>query len=161
MAISQEQELYAGIRLQKAVHLYWENGIAAEYTNSHLWQKRVHLGFSYCTSRLGTAFHSNAIKQDNYLLYGTLNFREKEIIQPIIKLNAGFFYSDMENEIFDVLPHKSMLLSMEAGIGLELKYPIKITASFGYNFISGNGISNPGTLYPFFYQFTMFYVFHL
>lgn len=154
----QEHEISGGIRVQKAVHLYWENGLTAEYTNSHLWEKRLHIGLTYCTSRLGTAYHTNAIKQDNYLLFATLNFREQKHIQPILKLNTGFFYSDMEYEIFKVLPHKSPLISLETGLGFKLKYPIKLTTSFGYNFITGNGISGPGTLYPFFYQFSLLYV---
>lgn len=153
-----EHELSGGIKVQKAIHLYWENGFAVDYTNNHLWQKRVHLGVSYCTSRLGTAYHSNAIKQDNYLLSAALNFRNKQLLQPIIKLNAGYFYSDMENEIFNVLPHKSPLLSLEAGIAFKPKYPVKLMAAFGYNFITGNGISGPGTLYPFYYQLSLLYV---
>ncbi len=156
-----EHELNGGLKVQKAVHLYWENGFTVDYTNNHLWQKRVRLGFSYCTSRVGTAFHSNAIKQDNYLVSAALNFRNQQLFQPIVKLNTGFFYSDMEEEIFNVLPHKSALLSFEAGVAIKPKYPVKLMASFGYNFITGDGISGPGTLYPLYYQLSLLYVLNL
>jgi hypothetical protein len=157
----QEHEFNVGLRFQKAVHLYWENGITADYTHPHLWQKRIHLGFSYCTSRLGTAYHSNAIKQDNYLMYCLLNFREEKLWQPVVKLNTGYFYSDMEYKIFEMLPHESALVSLEAGVSIKLKYPIRLSTSLGYNFITGNGMSGPGTLYPVFYQLSLQYVFNL
>jgi len=151
------REFTAGIRLQKTHNLYFENGITADYTCAKLWDKRIHLGFSYVTSRLGTAFHSNALKQDNYL--GTLqfNFRRKKILSPIVKLNTGYFYVDLENPIFSDLPHTSALLSIEGGILINLKLPIRIALTFGYNFITGNGLSGPGTLFPLFYQLSISY----
>ncbi len=156
-----DHEFGGGIKFQKAIHLYWENGFTFDYTNNYLWQKRVRIGLSYYTSRLGTAYHSNAIKQDNYLFSVALNFRNSSIIQPIVKLNSGFFYSDMEYEMFKILPHKSPLFSLEGGIAFKLKYPVKLFNSFGYNFITGDGISGPGTLYPFYYQISLLYVVQL
>lgn len=156
-----DHELNVGVKFQKAIHLYWENGFALDYTNNQLWQKRIRVGLSYCSSRLGTAYHSNAIKQDNYLLSVALNFRNSLIVQPIVQFNCGFFYSDMEYEIFKVLPHKSPLFSLEGGVAFKLKYPIKLSTSLGYNFITGDGISGPGTLYPFYYQISLLYVVQL
>jgi len=160
--MSQTHELSVGFRVQKSVHLYWENGFSADYTNTQLHNNQIHIGFSYCTSRLGTAWHSNAIKQDNYLIYGAYQFRKEKVWQPLLKLNTGYFVSDMEFEIFEVLPHQSALLSLEGGIVIKpTNTPIKLNASLGYNFITGNGLSGPGTLYPLFYQFTLQYVFNL
>ena len=160
-AQSQNQEVAIGIRLQKAIHLYWENGVNIDYTHQQLWQKRIHAGFSYCTSRWGTAWHSNAIKQDNYLLYAALHLRKGKMWQPMLKINGGYFYSDMEIEMFEVLPHQSPLASVETGLQIQYKYPIRLNLALGYNFITGNGTKGPGTLYPVFYQFTLQYVIHL
>lgn len=160
-AQSLAHELSAGVKLQKAIHLYWENGFTVDYTNSFLLEKHLLVGVSYYTSRLGTAYHSNAIKQDNYLLSFAYVFRNQKVIQPLLKLNGGYFYSDMEEEIFEVLPHTSPLLSLEGGVAIQPKYPVKLSISFGYNFITGDGISGPGTLYPFFYQISLQYVLQL
>jgi hypothetical protein len=158
--MSQTHELSVGLRFQKAVHLYWENGFSADYTNSQLHSNQIHIGFNYYTSRWGTAWHSNAIKQDNYLIYGAFHFRKEKVWQPLLKLNTGYFVSDMEYAIFEVLPHQSALLSLEGGLCVKpTQHPLKINASIGYNFITGNGVSGPGTLYPLFYQLTLLYEF--
>lgn len=75
--------------------------------------------------------------------------------QPFVRLNAGYFYADLESKIFDDLPNTSFLLSPEAGIGLKTNSPFKIMASIGYNVLTGDGIDGPGTLYPVFIQTTI------
>lgn len=155
-SIAQERKntLMAGIRLQKTHNLYWENGVTFDYTNSSLWDERVHLGLSYVTSRLGTAMNSNAIKQDNYLLSAGLHLFKNKRIEPLIRINTGWFNADMEEEIFSVLPHTSFLFSVEGGLMFDFDLPLIFTTSIGYNFITGDGISRPGTLYPLYYQFS-------
>ena len=36
-------------------------------------------------------------------------------------------------------------------------FPLSLSASLGYNFITGNGEQGPGTLFPLFYQFKLYY----
>jgi hypothetical protein len=159
----QEQEniLSAGIRVQKTHNLYFENGLSIDYTSHHLWDGRIHLGMNYITSRIGTAYHSNAIKQDNYLGTIQYNFRRNKMIVPVVRMNIGFFHADLESPLFSDLPHNSLLLSMEGGIILNLKTPIQPSLSIGYNFITGDGLSGPGTLFPLFYQLSITYKIHL
>lgn len=149
-----------GLRMQKTHNLYFENGLTLDYCTPKILNNKLHLSFSYITSRLGTAFNSNAVKQDNYLLSTGYNFMNSKLINPIIQLNIGFFYSDMEYEIFQSLPHKSPLLSFETGIYVNPKYPYKAKATVGYNFITGDGVSGPGTLYPLFFELSIFYSFN-
>jgi hypothetical protein len=149
----------AGFRIQKTHHLYYENGIAFDYTSKVLLNNKIHVGFSYVTSRLGTAFHSNALKQDNYLISCSYHFRHEKIICPVITLNTGYFYADMEESFFEVIPHKSLLLSAETGIFLNLNYPVKVKSTLGFNFITGDGVTGPGTLYPLFAELSIFYQF--
>src|SRR5476651_917909 len=152
---AQSSVLDAGIRLQKAIGLYSENGFTLNYSNKNYSPDKLYLGFSYYTSRLGTAYHSNAIKQDNYLLSAAWYFRHSKIIRPFTRLNVGYFSADYGSPIFDVLPSKSALLSADGGLCFQTHSPLKLSASLGYNFITGNGINNvPGTIYPFFYQLT-------
>jgi hypothetical protein len=160
LLISKEDRCFSvGIRLQKTHHLYYENGVAFDFTSQALLNKKIHVGFSYVTSRLGTAFHSNALKQDNYLLSCSYHFRHEKIICPVITLNTGYFYADMEESFFEVIPHKSLLLSAETGIFLNLNYPVKVKSTVGFNFITGDGTSGPGTLYPLYIELSIFYQF--
>ncbi len=154
-ASAQSSVLDVGVRLQKDVGLYSENGVAISYSDKGLLPDRLYFGFSYFTSRLATAFNSNAIKQDNFLLSSAWYFRQHHVLRPFVRANAGYFESTYP-EIFNVLPHKSLLLSSDAGLSYQTPLPLKISASLGYNFIYGQGNNNtPGTLYPVFYQVTL------
>ena len=154
-ANAQTSFLDVGIRLQKDVGLYYENGIAINYSNKNLAPDRLYFGFSYASSRLGTALGSNAIKQDNFLLSSAWYFRRGHVIRPFVRANVGYFESSYAS-IFEMLPHNSTLLAADAGFAFQTHTPLKIAASFGDNFIYGQGNNNtPGTLYPFFYQLTL------
>lgn len=150
-------ELKGGIRIQKAQKLYWENGVSFDFTSPKILDRRIHLGASYVTSRLGSAMGSNAIKQDNFLISSGYHFRHKKQLQPFARLNMGFFHADYEDAIFDVLPNKAFLLSFDAGLSYEFRVPITLNLSAGYNLNSGTGSAEPGTLFPVFYQMSIYY----
>jgi hypothetical protein len=140
--------LDAGIRLQKTVGLYYENGVTAQYNLNRRWAG----GISFVSSRLGSAIGTNALKQDNFILSGAYHFRPAKKLKPFVRLNTGYFHADYESEIFKSLPNSSLLASLDAGISYQFKSPLKINFSAGYNSISGDGLSSPGTLYPIFLQ---------
>lgn len=144
--------LDVGIRLQKSISLYTENGITVQYSPAQLARQRLYFGTSYVTSRLGTALGSNAIKQDNVLVNASWFFRPKWLIQPVVKANIGYFKADYGSDLFNNLPRTSLLASPELGLCYCPNYPLKINASIGYNLITGNGLTGPGTLYPVFVQ---------
>jgi hypothetical protein len=151
-AFSQSRVLDVGARFQKTVNLYLENGITAEYSDNSLLSKRLYLGFSYISSRFGTAIGTNALKQDNFLLSASWYARPERLLRPLARANIGYFIADYEADIFKDLPNNSMLLSMEGGIGLDFKSPMKIAISLGYNLITGDGVKGPGTIYPVYLQ---------
>jgi hypothetical protein len=150
-------ELKGGIRIQKTQKLYWENGFSFDFASPKIADSRIHFGASYITTRLGSAMSSNAIKQDNYLLSAGYHFLHQKQFQPFAGLNAGYFHADYEEAIFDVLPNNAFLFSLDAGLSYEFEIPITVSLSAGYNLNSGNGTSGPGTLYPFYYQMSIFY----
>lgn len=150
-------DLKGGVRIQKAHRFYWENGVSLDFASPKIAKGRIHFGLSYVTSRLGSALGSNAIKQDNYLFSTGHHFRQNKRFQPFARLNMGYFRADYEVALFDVLPNQAMLISLDGGLCYEFKIPLTVSLSGGYNFISGNGIDRPGTLYPFFYQLNLFY----
>ncbi len=141
-----------GFRFQKTINLYHENGITLQYADERVLSKRLFIGFSYVSSRLGTAMGSNAIKQDNFLISGTWMFRPQRSLQPFLRLNTGYFIADYEDPVFDVLPNSSILISPETGVSYRFTFPLKVSISLGYNVITGDGIDGPGTLYPLYVQ---------
>lgn len=93
VSYSQLNKVDIGIRFQKTVDLYYENGITGQYNFS----KKVVFGASYITSRLGSAINSNAIKQDNFFISGAYRFRPNKMLQPFTRLNIGYFTADYES----------------------------------------------------------------
>jgi hypothetical protein len=150
-------ELKGGIRIQKTQKLYWENGFAFDFASPKIADNRIHFGVSYVTTRLGSAISSNAIKQDNYLFSAGYHFRHQKQFQPFTRLNTGYFHADYEEAVFDVLPNNAFLFSVDAGLSWEFKIPVTVSLSAGYNLNSGSGVSGPGTLYPVFYQMSIYY----
>jgi hypothetical protein len=150
-------ELKAGIRIQKAQKLYWENGFALDYANPKILNSRIHFGASYATSRLGSALGSNAIKQDNYLVSAAYHFRPHKQLQPFARLNLGYFHADYEAAEFDVLPNSAFMTSVDAGLYYEFKIPLTLSLSAGFNLNAGTGSAGPGTLFPVYYQMSVFY----
>jgi hypothetical protein len=150
-------ELKGGIRIQKTQKLYWENGFSFDFASPKIADNRIHFGASYITTRLGSAMGSNAIKQDNYLISAGYHFYHEKQFQPFTRLNAGYFHADYEEDIFNVLPNSAFLFSVDAGFSYEFGIPLTVSLSAGYNFNSGSGTSGPGTLYPFYYQMSIFY----
>jgi hypothetical protein len=112
---AQSSVLDVGIRLQKAVNLYHENGFTINYSNRNFKPDKVYFGFSYITSRLGSAFNSNAIKQDNFLFSAGYYWRQKHVVRPFGRFNLGYFSANYGDPIFDILPRKSLLASADAG----------------------------------------------
>lgn len=153
------QNLNVGVRFQKSVGFYWENGISLEISDSSILKNRLIIGCNYVSSRLGTAINSNAIKQDHIFISFGYKWRINKVFQPVTRINIGYFKADYENVIFDVLPNSSLLISPELGIKINYPKNLSYRFSLGYNIINGNGIKNPGTLYPVFYQNTILWNF--
>jgi hypothetical protein len=150
-------EFNLGLRLQKTQNLYWENGLSLDYSNDFLLNRKIHLKASYVSSSLGSAIGSNAIHQESYIVGAEYRIRHLKKLQGLLGLNTGYFRANLEEDMFKVLPHESMLLSIETGISYRLEAPYTFTLSTGYNIIHGNGVSIPGTLFPVFYQLSLFY----
>ncbi len=150
-------ELAVGLRVQKTEQLYWENGVGADFTSDFLLHKKIHLKLSYASSRLGSAMIGNAVRQDNVLVGADWHFRSDKDFQLFAGLNTGFFHADMELPQFDVLPHNSMLLQLETGLFYKFKFPVATSLSVAYNVINGDGVNIPGTLFPVYYQLSVFY----
>lgn len=142
-----------GIRFQKSIGLYYENGITINYNLTTRWV----LGTNFVTSRLGSAISTNAIKQDNIFASVAYKLRPAKSFQPFARLNVGYFTADYEDPVFKSLTHNSMITSLDVGVSYSFKFPVKINGSLGYNIITGDGKTGAGTLYPVFYQLSITY----
>jgi hypothetical protein len=89
--------------------MYWENGISAQYSFENFKPNQFFIGFDFVSSRLGSAFSSNAIKQDSYLLSGSWHFNKNKSYHFVTRLNAGYFYSDLEEDMFKEIPNTAFL----------------------------------------------------
>ena len=147
-----ESELFLGVKLQKTHSLYYENGFNAEYSSSEFLGNQFHSGFSYISSRFGSAFNSNALKQDNFLFHTSYTFLKKAILNPFIKLNAGFIVADYQSPLFDDIDNTMPLTSMDLGLSYTPNNPLKAQFSLGCNIITSDGTSGVGTVYPLYFN---------
>lgn len=151
-SIASESELLLGVKLQKTHNLYYENGINADYSSSEFLGNQFHSGFSYISSRFGSAFNSNAIKQDIILFHTSYTFLEKAILNPFIKLNAGLIIADYQSPLFDDIDNTMPLTSIDLGLSYTPIKPLKAQVSLGYNIITSDGTSGVGTVYPLYFN---------
>jgi len=156
--MARSQNLEIGLRIQKTQEMYWENGVSAQYSFAKFKPNQFFVGLDYVTSRLGTAYNSNAIKQDNYLVSGSWLFNKNKAYHFVSRLNMGYFYSDLEEALFKEIPNTSFLLSPEIGIKYNLKKaPISLNLGVGYYIITAEDGYSPGTLQPLYYHFDVRY----
>ena len=129
-----------------------------QYRFSNFKPDRFVLGFDAVSSRFGSAFRSNAIKQESYLLSGSWLFNKRKSYHLSARLNAGYFYSAMEEDFFDVIPHTSFLFSPEIGINYGFKkIPLSLNLGSGFYIITAKEGYSPGTLQPLYYHFDILY----
>jgi len=156
--VAYSQTLEVGLRIQKTQEMYWENGVSAQYSFAKFKPNQFFVGFDYVTSRLGTAYNSNAIKQDSYLFSGSWLFNKNKPYHFVTRLNMGYFYSDLEEDIFKEIPHTSFLFSPEVGFKYNLKkIPLALNLGVGYYIITAKEGYSPGTLQPLYFHFDMYY----
>jgi len=156
--VAYSQTLEVGLRIQKTQEMYWENGVSAQYSFAKFKPNQFFVGFDYFTSRLGTAYNSNAIKQDSYLFSGSWLFNKNKPYHFVTRLNMGYFYSDLEEDIFKEIPHTSFLFSPEVGFKYNLKkIPLALNLGVGYYIITAKEGYSPGTLQPLYFHFDMYY----
>ena len=156
--IANAQTLEVGLRIQKTQEMYWENGVSAQYSFAKFKPNQFFVGLDYVTSRLGTAYQSNAIKQDSYLVSGSWLFNKNKPYHFVTRLNMGYFYSDLEEEMFAAIPNTSFLFSPELGFKYTLKKaPISLNLGIGYYILTAKEGYSPGTLQPLYYHLDLYY----
>jgi hypothetical protein len=83
-----------------------ENGISAQYSLPIL--NPISFLFDFVSSRLGSAYKSNAIKQDSYLLSASWHFNKNKPYHFVTRLNAGYFMLIMR-KLFKDIPNTAVL----------------------------------------------------
>jgi hypothetical protein len=149
-----------GFRTKKYVGFYYLNGFSGDISFKKVMDHKLHFGFNVATSLLGSGLASNAVTATEVEVSVSRFYRVHKRLQPLVRLNAGFANAHYRDEIFDDLPQNDMLLSFESGIAYtfpQKQNRMKILLSGGYNFISGNGITGLGTVYPVYGAFSFFW----
>ena len=158
--IKQKQHiLYGGVRVEKAMGFYYSSGVFIEFSSNKLLNQRINFGLTYVTSRLGTAFQSNAIPFWQLTANVNLMLRKKKHFKICFRLNGGYAKANYHDPIFNDLPQSSPIVSFEPGLLYDFKFPLRIGTGLGYNFITGNGITGLGVIYPVYFQFNAAYRF--
>jgi hypothetical protein len=70
-------------------------------------------------------------KQDSYLLSGSWHFNKNKSYHFVTRLNAGYFYSDLEEDMFKEIPALP-----EVGFADFRKLPISLNVGTGYYIIN-------------------------
>lgn len=151
------KDFKVGAIIQKTQSFYWENGLGVEYQSNALLNNHLHLNMSFLTSRLGTAMlYENAIAQDQVNVGVDWHFGVRNPLQFFVGLQTGYFKTNFEEPMFDVLPQASALFAAHLGLSYDIdRFSIK--TKLGYHLINGDGFDVPGTLFPVYYQFAVFY----
>ena len=152
------QQLNVGIRLQKTHQMYWENGVSAQYSFSNFKPDRLFVGFDFVTSRLGTAFNSNALKSDSYIFSGSWYFFKNRQVHLVGRMNTGYLKTDLEEAIFDDLPASAFLLAPEIGLSYSPRNkPFSLNTGIGFYVNTKEESKTPGTFQPLYYHLTLYY----
>jgi hypothetical protein len=153
-------EISVGLKFQQSINMYNENGITVEYTPKNLFNDQLSFGATYLSTRIGSAYNTNAIIQDNIVLHSSYMFSSSSLA-PLIRLNAGYCFADYESTLFDDIDASMPLISLEAGVRYAFDVPLIMQAGIGYNLITSDGSSGIGTVYPLFVQCSFLWRFAL
>lgn len=163
MALSAQNDkqlsINAGIRIQKSAGFYYINGLAAEINSAGLLQGKLTLGANLLSSRLGSAFLNNGIACHEFQVSAIRYFRPEKPFKPLLRLNTGIAWARYGSDIFKEVPNSSALLSIEPGLAYDFQKPLRLSLSFGYNFITGTGDKGYGMVWPLYVQFSGLYRF--
>ena len=160
-----QNQLDFGINAQKSYGFIWENGITMAYSSPNILKKRIQVGAYFLSSSLGSAYSSNAVRQEQAVLFGRYFFVKRldktPILQPFGQLNIGYIKAHFIQKYFEDVPSQSALLSLQLGVQGTINERYNLLGSVAYNSISGNGVKGLGSIYPLFFQFSFTYAFNL
>jgi hypothetical protein len=151
------QSFSAGLCFQKSVGFYWMNGLGAEYSSGKILKQKINFGFSFVTSRLGSAMGSNAIPLFEIRISAVKLFGSGKNFKPYAGSSLGYAQANFGSAVFKDIPNHSALLSIIAGGEYNFKFPFRILVGGGFNLINGKGISGLGTLFPVYAQCALLY----
>ena len=121
--------------------------IGPEFGYSHykLASHRLHLKFSYLTSRLEQAFRTNILRQDFFLFSPAWHFRRNHLFDPVVQADLGYSRYDVESPIFADLDNDAWLAALQAGLNLNFSHGVwGLHYHVGYNLL----IPESSVLYP-------------
>lgn len=152
------QNALVGIKMQKSHNMYWENGLSFQYSFSNLKEGSLYFGMNIISSRLGSAWQTNALKQTSYTLSAAWFNRKDKNLQFYGSLVMGIFKANLEYEIFDDLPSSAWIVTPDFGLRYKLPVlPIYLQTGIGYNLPVQSEVKTPGTFQPLHYHFSLYY----
>ena len=106
------------------------------YSNYYLGAHRLHLKFSYLTSRLEQVFRPNILRQDYFLFTPSWHFRRSRLFDPVVLADLGYYRYDVESEIFASLDNDSWIVAPQVGANFNFSQgQWGLFYHFGYHLI--------------------------
>jgi hypothetical protein len=119
-------------------------GLQVIYASPALLGGRPRLSASYSTTRLATAFGSNALAEDRVQAGAAWYMRRAQRVSPYTGLNLGYTRFDREDrELFEMLDNDAAIVSLLAGAETKLGRTLRINGHIGYSALQSS------TVYPF------------
>jgi hypothetical protein len=136
--------------------MYWENGVFAQYSFENFNQINFFMVL-ICIIQIGSAFSSNAIKQDSYLT-SELAFNKTNSYHFVTR--RRLLYSDLEEDMFKEIPNTAFLFFARGWFCIYdfKKLPISLNVGTGYYIITEKDGYSPGTHNHF--TFTLIFITH-
>jgi hypothetical protein len=89
--------------------------------------------------------------------YPSWHFNKNKSYHFVTRLNAGYFYSDLEEDMFKEIPNTASFFARKV-FHTILKLPISLNVGTGYIIAEKDGYS-PGTLQPLYFHLDIYYTF--
>jgi hypothetical protein len=148
--------MHVGLCFKKFNGFYWCNGITL-VINESMFNAPVAYGVNFTTSYLGSAMLNDALPLNIFEMFAQYRFNSKKNFQPFAGILFGGAFSNYKDPAFKHLQQAQTIFSPEFGLSYHLKIPVNVSASFGYNLITGDGKRGLGLVYPLFGQIKIAY----
>lgn len=154
-SVDVEKPLFAdmqiGVCFKKFNGFYWVNGITL-VINERMFNAPIAYGVNFTTSYLGTALFNDALPLNMFEMFAQYRFNSKRSFQPFAGILFGGAFTNYKDPAFKHLQQGQTIFSPEFGLSYHFKAPVNVSASFGYQLITGDGKRGLGLVYPLFGQ---------
>lgn len=118
-------------------------GVQASYSSQHVLGGGLRFSAAYSTTRIATAFGSNALVEDRFQVGTGWHFRRNRTVSPHLAVHAGYTRFDVDDRaVFALLDNGAPFVSLLLGAEVGLLPALRVGGNVGYSPIQSS------TVYP-------------